>query len=439
MKIGLIAVSGIRACDQELVDLGLTFPGFMERSMVIASLPSLGLLTLAALTPSQHEVVYREVRDLPPASEPLEPFDLVAISTLTAQVNEAYRLADRYRANGTAVVMGGLHVTAMPAEAALHCDSVVGGEGETSWPRLIEDFTKGHLKPRYCSASDYDLSDSPIPAFHLLALDEYNRLPVQTSRGCPWRCEFCASSIMLTRAYKQKPVENVVSELDRILELWPRPFVEFADDNSLVDRRYWRRLLPELASRRIRWFAETDLSIAQDEDFLDLIRESGCTEVLIGLESPVEAGLQGLETKVDWKRRQLPRYREAVREIQAHGIRVNTCFVIGLDGQGPEVFSRVVEFVHEVQPYDVQITVQTPFPGSGLYDRLKREGRLHEERPWDKCTLFDVTYEPTGMTAAELRCGFRKLAATIYSDDATRRRREAFKQNLRRLRRKGAA
>ncbi len=441
MKIGLIAMSGVRVCDQELLRLGLTLPGFVERSKTIASLPSLGLLTLAGLTPDRHEVVYLDVQDIDELSMDWSSFDLVAISTFTAQAPEAYALADRCRATsgaasgarGTKVVMGGLHVTCLPDEALEHCDAVVVGEGELCWPDILADAERGALGGTYYSKpGEFDLADAPMPAYHLLDMDKYNRITVQTSRGCPLKCEFCASSILLTPKYKQKPIDKVLAEIDRICELWPRPFIEFADDNSFVDRRYWKRLLPELAKRRVKWFTETDVSVGEDDELLELMRRAGCAEVLIGLESPQLQGLRGLEMKTDWKRKRRGDYARLVRNIQSHGIRVNGCFVLGLDGQTTDIFDRVYDFARELELYDVQITLLTPFPGTPLYERLRREGRLLEEKAWHKCTLFDLTFEPTPMTADELVEGFHGLAVRLYSDEATAWRRDLFKRKYRR-------
>ncbi len=429
MKIGLIAMSGIRACDPELLRLGLTLPGFVERSKAIASLPSLGLLTLASLTPPGHEVAYREVADIRDLRA-LEPFDLVAISTFTAQATEAYALADRYRAAGAKVVLGGLHVTAEPQEAIEHCDAVVVGEGETMWPQVVMDAQAGRLRPFYRAAPaapGADLAAGPLPAYELLDPHRYNRLTVQTSRGCPFRCSFCASSILLTEHYKQKPAQRVLAEIDRIRELWRHPFIELADDNSFVNKTYWKALLPQIARRRIHWFTETDISVADDEELLGLLARAGCAEVLIGLESPVETGLRRLELKTDWKLKRFPRYREAILRIQSHGIRVNGCFILGLDGHTPEVFSAVYRFVEETELFDVQITLPTPFPGTALYRRLKEQGRLLAERAWERMTLFDVTFQPDPMTVRELAEGFRGLGVRLYGDDFTRFRHETFR------------
>jgi radical SAM superfamily enzyme YgiQ (UPF0313 family) len=435
MKIALVAMSGIRVCDEELLRMGLTLPGFVERSKVIASLPSLGLLTLAGMLPDHHEVSYIEVDDIdksPALFDHLAGFDLVAISSFSAQILEAYQLADLLRGQGVRVVMGGLHVTCMPDEAGQHCDAVLVGEGELAWPQLVSDAEQDRLQPRYGSvAEEFDLAQAPMPAFELLDMERYNRLTIQTSRGCAHKCEFCASSILLTSQYKQKPAARVLAELDRIVSLWQHPFIEFADDNTFVNKKYWRELLPEIAARKIRWFTETDISIARDEELLRLMRESGCAQVLIGLESPSAASLQGLETRNNWKARQQAGYMEGIRTIQGHGISVNGCFILGLDDHDHTIFDRVYDFVEESGLHEVQITLQTPFPGTPLYSRLREEGRIVEDGAWNRCTLFDINFEPRGMTRDQLADGFKELTARLYSDEYTRRRRTRFREQLR--------
>jgi radical SAM superfamily enzyme YgiQ (UPF0313 family) len=432
MRIALIAKSGVRVADPVINEIGLTLPGFVERAKVIASLPSLGLLSIAATTPDRHDVDYYEVPDVDALDE-LPECDLAAISTYTAQVHDAYRLADRFREAGVITVMGGLHVSALPDEALAHCDAVVVGEGEPSWPRLLEDLEAGRLQRIYRAEHDYDLSDSPIPRFDLLDPERYNRLTVQTQRGCPWRCEFCANSVMLTDRFKQKPVARVMEEIHAIRRIWSEPFIEFADDNTFVNKHYGRELMSALADEGLRWFTETDVSVAEDEELLGMMRDSGCAEILIGFESPSPAGLDGIELKRNWKHGQLGAYGRAVERIQSHGIAVNACFVLGLDGDGPEVFEAVERFVDETVPFDVQITVLTPFPGTPLYERLLFEGRLIGERAWDACTLFDVNFVPKNMTPQELRFGLIDLGLRLYSEGATRRRRDSFKDLKRRV------
>jgi radical SAM superfamily enzyme YgiQ (UPF0313 family) len=436
VKIGFIAMSGVRAHNKELTELGLTLPGFVERNKIIASLPSLGLLTLAGMTPADFAVEYLEVPDLAALTELPGPFDVVAISSFSAQIKSAYQLADRYRSIGTKVVLGGLHVTARPGEASQHADCIVVGEGESAWPEALADLRRGQLQSVYDSRNkNFDLADAPMPAFHLLDVEKYNRITVQTQRGCPWRCDFCAASIRISRTYKIKPIDKVIGEIRRIKEIWPHPFIEFADDNSFVNKAHSKRLLHSLIKENIRWFTETDVSVADDGELLDLMRESGCAQVLIGFESPSRRGLNGVEERSNWKAKQLDRYARAIERIQDHGITVNGCFIFGLDGTGPESFDDVWNFVRSSGLYEIQITVLTPFPGTPLYDRLQKEGRILHEDAWELCTLFDVNFRPNEMSVSELESGFRNLAAKLYSAEVTRERREKYRQRWRRSRR----
>jgi radical SAM superfamily enzyme YgiQ (UPF0313 family) len=425
-------MSGIRAHNDELTQLGLTLPGFVERNQIIASLPSLSLLTLAALTPETVEVEYKEVADLKKETSLPDDYDLVAISSFSAQIFEAYDLADWYQKKNIPVVMGGLHVSSVPEEAKQHCSSVVIGEGEPLWPQILSDFETGCLKPYYVQSpkGNFDLREAPVPRFDLLNPDKYNRITVQTSRGCPWQCDFCASSILLTPKYKLKPAPKVIEEIRAIKSTWARPFIEFADDNSFANHSHSKKLLRMVAKEKIRWFTETDISVAKDDELLGLMRDSGCKQVLIGLESPRKDGLDRIDVQSNWKLKRHEKYKEAIAKIQSYGITVNGCFVLGLDGDSSEVFEEVYKFVKDSGLYEVQITIMTAFPGTPLYRRLKQEQRLIRDRAWELCTLFDVNFVPKNMTVQELKNGLLWLGKTLYSEEETVERRRKFKRML---------
>lgn len=436
MRLGFVAMSGVRAHNPELTRLGLTLPGFVERNKTIASLPSLGLLTLAGMTPEHIGMTYLDVPDLAAVAGLPGEFDAVAISSFSAQIGETYALADRYRAAGTKVILGGLHVSALPEEAMRHADSVVLGEGEPAWPVVMRDLEHGRLAPVYdVRRRSFDLAEAPMPRFSLLDIERYNRLTVQTQRGCPFRCEFCAASIRISPTYKAKPVDKVLAEIREIKRIWPKPFIEFADDNTFVNKKHSKALMRALGREGVRWFTETDISVADDPELLALMRDNGCAQVLIGLESPSLAGLDGLEQKTNWKARQRDRYLDAIRRIQDHGITVNGCFILGLDGATPGSFEEIWRFVRDSGLYEVQITVQTAFPGTPLYERLRHEGRLLRAGAWELCTLFDVNFRPSGMSVAELEAGLRNLAGRLYSEDFTRERRRNFHRRWRHLQR----
>jgi radical SAM superfamily enzyme YgiQ (UPF0313 family) len=269
-----------------------------------------------------------------------------------------------------------------------------------------------------------------MPRFDLLDPEKYNRLTIQTSRGCPHKCEFCASSILLTPHYKVKPVEKVIAEIRAIKKIWPRPFIEFADDNSFAHREHYKKLLRELAKEKVRWFTEADVRVAEDEELLSLMRDSGCQQVLIGLESPGRTSLDGVELKSNWKLRQQDFYKEAIAKIQSYGVTVNGCFILGLDGDTYEVFDSVLNFVRDTKLYEVQVTFMTAFPGTPLYARLKTEGRIIRDRAWELCTLFDINFHPKNMTVAKLQNGFLDLVKQLYSAGETRERRAKFKRML---------
>ncbi|HKB40524.1 MAG TPA: cobalamin-dependent protein [Gemmataceae bacterium] len=425
--VAFVSFTGFRVREAEMLELGMTLPGLRPRAAAIAQLPTLSLLTLAGLTPPHWSCSYHESADKGALAEEVlqtRP-DLVAVSTLTASVEEAYRFSGRLRQHGVRVVLGGLHVTACPDEAQLHADAVVIGEGEPVWPRLLADAETDNLRPLYRAEAPFDLAEASVPRFDLLGGRTRPRLTVQTQRGCPLACEFCAASRLLG-PYRVKPLPNLRRELSAITALVPDPVLELADDNTFVGGRDAWALLDTLAGAKARYFTEADWRIGERPELLRPLAASGCVQVLVGVESLVfrAAGMGA-------KQAELPRIMDAVRAIQEAGVAVIGCFIVGCDGETRQTLDRLKETILDSPLADVQLTLQTPFPGTALYRRLRQQGRLLPERGWSHYTLFDVTYQPDPMSVSELETSFREVIRQVFSAEASSRRQEIRKQTWR--------
>lgn len=428
--VSLLSFSGLRVREARLAELGVTLPGLAGRAAAIRQLPSLGLLTLAGMLPADWTCSYREadgdgddlVRDLVN-----ERPRLVAMSALTASVLEAYQLADRLRAENVRTILGGLHATACPEEAEAHFDSVCCGEGEFVWRQILEDAAEGLLKPRYSAVRTVQELDWPPPRFELLADRPVARWTIQTQRGCPLACEFCAASRLISR-FREKPVEQVRRELEVIRELDPHAVVELADDNTFAGARDPQPLLSVLADANVRYFTEVDWRIGERPELVRALAASGCVQVLVGIESLVFR-YPGMGDKD----RPLERVVEAVDRIQEAGVAVIGCFIVGADGETQASLDRLARFLESCRFADVQLTLHTPFPGTALRGRLSRAGRLLAERDWSHHTLFDVTFKPDRMTVEELERAYEQLLREVYGAAETSRRaairRDVWRRN----------
>ncbi|KAA0209762.1 radical SAM protein [bacterium] len=412
----LVALSGVRVVHPRLRELGLTLPGLRKRAQALAALPALGLLTLAGATPAPWTCSYHEA---PGDDEALaqeiaarRPV-LVALSALTASVDGAYALSGRLRALGLPTVLGGLHASMCPDEALQHVDAVCIGDGEAAWPAILADARAGRLQPRYRAPAD--LARAPLPRFDLAADKPRPRFTLQTARGCPLACEFCGASRLLG-AFREKPLELIERELDAICALTRRPVIELADDNTWAGSRDHGALLRALGRRGVRWFTEADWRIGRDPRLVRQLAEAGCVQVLMGVESPrmVPSGMGPKQANVN-------EVLDSIENLQDAGVAVNACFIAGMDGETPQTLEELADFILACPAADVQVTLQTPFPGTALRRRLLREGRLLP-CAWSAYTLFDVTFVPERMTVAELERGFEALVRAVYSAQAQQAR-----------------
>lgn len=429
--VTFIPLVGVRVREEELLALGMTLPGLGPRAAAVGQLPALGLLTLAGILPAEWTCGYLPAESCDEALVDRvlgERPTLVAISALTASIDEAYSLCRRLRHYQLPVVLGGLHVTACSEEASQHADSVVIGEGEAVWPQVLADAAAGALRPVYRASAAASMPAWPLPRFDLLG-EAPPRYTLQTQRGCPLACDFCGASRLLGK-FREKPAAAIRRELAAITSRTARPLVELADDNTFAGSRDPQELFDALSAAKARYFTEADWRIGERPAVLAGLADSGCAQVLMGIESLVFR-YPGMGAKQS----ELCRIMEAVERVQNSGVPVNGCFIVGAEGETRASLERLAGFIRESPLAEVQLTLQTPFPGTGLYWRLREQGRLLPNRDWSHYTLFDVTYHPDSMTATELEKGFREVVQAVFSQEAANRRGRIRREILRRRKR----
>ncbi len=384
----------------------------------------LGLLVIAALTPETFEI--KLIDENIESIDFNEEYDLIGITAMTRLAPRAYRIADKFREKGVTVVIGGIHATVLPEEVKEHADSVVVGEAEETWPLLIDDFLNKKLKPFYKQKNMTDLSNVPLPKYELLDSIKNKNIWIQTTRGCPHGCEFCVTSKIFGYKHRHKTIDQVVNEISYIKDNFGKARLTFADDNMFVNRKYSKELLKKLIPLNIKWLAQTDISVAEDEELLRLARESGARVFFIGLETINKEGLENID-KNNWKQNQLDKYPEYIKKIQSYGIGVMGAFIVGLDNDDVSVFTDLSKFIIENYLPAVHITVLTPLPGTRLRERLEKEGRLLPTT-WDNYTCLDINYRPKKMSVKQLEDGLINTWNKIYSKEVALNKAKYFKK-----------
>jgi radical SAM superfamily enzyme YgiQ (UPF0313 family) len=384
------------------------------------------LPTIAALTPLEYEVSIVDENyqflDLD------QKVDLVGISAMTQQAVRAYEIASEFRSRKVHVAIGGIHATVMPEEAARHADTVFVGEAERSWPAFLRDYQQG-IPAKVYRADDYgaiDMSEIPMPRYDLLARTRYPVVWVQATRGCPHDCEFCTAPEVYGRSYRHKAPEQVAAEIREVKRHWKSAQVGFADDNMFVNRRFVSELLTEFESIPFTWYAQSDISIANDPVLLRRLHETGCRIIFIGLESVVEGNLANLNGN-KWKARRFARYGEFIRTIQQSGIGVYGSFIVGMDDDDITVFDKTIDFINEHSIMGAQVTILTPFPGSRLRGRLMQSGRI-KTSDWSLYTAWNPVVSHPVLSDAELEEGLLHIYRSIYSEQSFRDRARYFRQ-----------
>ncbi len=387
--------------------------------------PPLTGIHLAALTPPEHEVrvIHQQVEPVPLDTDA----DLVALSFFSGFADEAYRLADAFRARGKLVVAGGPHATFWPEETLAHCDAVVCGEAETVWSTVLTDASTGRLKRRY-EGEAADLAGIPTPRYDLLPRSFFVQRVVQATRGCPYACSFC-SVPQLNPGYRMRPVEEVLRDVryDAFPRWWQRKIVWFWDDNLTINRPYIKELLRAMQPLNRWWLTQASMDIAEDPELLSLMANSGCIGVFFGIETFGDAALRAAHKPQN----QVARYRRAIAALHQRGVCVMAGFVAGFDGDTPEDIVRMAEQLDEIGVDVPFISILTPYRGTPLHAHLEASGRLLPGRGADYYNGYNVAFEPQGMSSTALLAAHRALWRRAFSPRRVTRRLARAARQLR--------
>ncbi|NDL68568.1 B12-binding domain-containing radical SAM protein [Anaerotalea alkaliphila] len=368
--------------------------GSFGRSLHYAPLT---LTTLAALVPEElcrGLAIYDETA----GSIPLDlEADLVCITCITGTAPRCYAYADHFRRQGKTVVLGGVHPTLMPEEAALHADAVVTGFAEESFPRLLRDYAAGRLGRLYSQQPGYTIAGRPVPRRDLLDKRRYITMnTVEAVRGCSLPCSFCAYPAAFGRTLYKRPVREVAAEIEAL----PGREVLFPDVNLIADRAYALELFRELAPLKKSWFGLVTSAVGIDRELVETFEKSGCRGLLVGFESVHQSSQKDLHKGVN----QVEDYGELMKVLHGAGILVQGCFAFGSDEEDASVFERTVEMAVRTKIDLPRYSILTPFPKTELHARLEAQGRILK-RDW---ALYDVehcVFAPARMTPEELEAG----------------------------------
>ncbi len=384
MKIVLISPSGIMYRKKD---------GIFPRALRYAPLT---LTTLASLVPQELNAQITLIDEGVEHFDPNIEANLVGISAITGTSNRAYAIARHFRHRGIPVVMGGVHTTLMPQEAKLYADSVVTGLAYESWPRCLNDFNQGNLQPFYSQQPNISLEGLPFPRKDLLKKFSYlSNGSTQATFGCPYRCDFCAV-VATQKSYLRRPAHEMIDEIRRIKS----KFIVFVDPSPMEDRDYAMQLYREMIPLKKQWGGLSTVKAADDDELMDLVAKSGCKGLLLGFESVTQESANQINKRFN----KVEIYKDVVRRLHDRGIAINGTFMFGMDSDTEDSFKQTVDFVNEAKIDLPRYAIYTPFPGTPIYQRLEKEGRILTKN-W---TLYDgqhVVYQPKCMTAERLREG----------------------------------
>ena len=372
----------------------------------------LTLTSLAALTPPEIDVRITDENVNPIDFE--EDVDLVGITGMIMHAPRAYEIASRFRRRNIPVVMGGPHASSLPLEAKEHVDAVVIGEAEKVWAGLIDDARMGRLKPFYKADAFCSMERMPHPRLDLLKQNAYMTVNcVQTTRGCPYQCDFCHVTHFFGKTYRCRPVDEVIAEVQRL----PGEFIVFIDDNIAGNRHFAKELFTRLKPLKKKWASQASITLTRDPELLKLAADSGCVSLFVGIESLSPENLKDVNKSFN----RASQFEEGIRAIHDHDIMILAGLIFGLDHDDEGVFERTLRFWERNRIELPSFFLLTPLPGTSLFQRMESEGRLlHKD--WGKYNGATVVFKPKLMTEETLQRGFNWVCKEAYSWGSIARR-----------------
>jgi radical SAM superfamily enzyme YgiQ (UPF0313 family) len=367
--------------------------------------PSLSLLTVASLTPPEHDVEIAD-ENIAPLRFDNAP-DLVGINVNVDTSIRAYKIAQMYRQKGIPVILGGIHVSTNPEEGLQYADSVCIGNAENIWNTVLADLKHKKLKQRYQNNTLTDLSIASKLRWNLVPTHRYLVTNIiSSSRGCPFRCDFCYNSSNYMKGYQTRPVENIVEEIKAL----KTKQVMFIDDNFMGNISSTNALLKAIEPMQLIWHAAVPTNLVEHLDLLDQMAQTGCHSLFIGFESINTNSIKS----VNKKQNHVESYEKLIREIHHRNIMVNASMVFGMDHDDAEVFDKTLNWLIRNKVETMTAHILTPYPGTKLFNQLKSEGRI-TDMDWSHYNTSNVVFKPKHMTAEQLREGYLKIYKDFYS------------------------
>lgn len=368
-------------------------------------MPQLALYILAGLTPQKFEVKVIEEEITQVNLD--EDCSLVGISCLTANAPRAYELCREFKKRGKTVVLGGVHPTILPDEALEYADSVVIGEAEGVWENLLEDFNNNSLKKKYHNPEPDLAKYIPKDFSRIIKKRLFNLIPIMTTRGCPYACDFCCVTNLFGKKIRHVPVENVVRD---IKESGAKNFI-FLDDNIIGHKKYAKELFRAIKPLNIKWVGQASVSLlVNDDELIQLAYESGCKTLFFGIESVSEEQLKTMRKAI----KDIEDLEIALKKIKKYGILIHASVVFGFDNDTKETFDETVKFLKKSKVSTVSFNVLTPYPGTKTFEDLKNENRLitSDWRYYDHNT---VVFQPINMSPYDLQKGKVRARKQFYT------------------------